>query len=222
MQNDLDELCDYFNQDKLSLNTSKSATIYLGSTHQNTLTIYNNLISQKTFSKYLGVFIDSKLTFRDHINHVVKPFIKNGGLLCRVRDIYPIRCLLSFYNAYARSVFCHGLLVYGSAAWTNLEKMEMAQRWIIRAIFFKRNFDGLQNILRETELNTVCELFILNVFREIFSQLRFNGTTKLSKHIVDSKNQKMPGSKKGLLLTPYNRWKSRSKLVEHTLIKGYN
>ena len=95
--------------------------------------------------------------------------------------IYPIKCLLSFYNAYARSVNCYGLLVYGSAVRTNLEKIEMAQRRIIRTIFFKRKFDNLQNILCETELNTVFELFILNVFRETFSQLTFKGTTKISK-----------------------------------------
>ena len=38
--------------------------------------------------------------------------------------------------------------------------------------------------------DTVFELFILDVFRGIFSQLRFYGTTKFSKHIVDSEHQK--------------------------------
>ena len=49
-----------------------------------------------------------------------------------IRDNYPIKCSMPFYNAYhdARSVICNGLLIYGSAAETNLEKekTEMAQR----------------------------------------------------------------------------------------------
>ena len=89
--------------------------------------------------KYLGVYIDSNLKFRDHIYHVVKKLNKFCGLIYRVRYVYPIKCLMSFYNAYARSVICYDLLVNGSAARTNLEKIEMAQSRIIRAILFKKS-----------------------------------------------------------------------------------
>ena len=93
---------------------------------------------------------------------------------------------------------------------------------IYRSHFFKRKFDRLQNILRETELNTVFELFILDVFRYIFSQLRFNGTSKFSNYVVDSEHQKTWRCKKRLLLSPYSRTKSKLKSVENTLIKCYN
>ena len=53
---------------------------------------------------------------------------------------------MSFYNAFARSVICYGLLIYGSAARTNLEKIEMAQRRIIRAFLFENKDDSLQAI----------------------------------------------------------------------------
>ena len=163
MQNDLDKHCDWLNYNKLSLNTSKCETMSCGSTHQNTLAIHNEPISRRTCSKCLGVSMDFKLTFRDHINHVAKKFIKFCGLIYKVSDIHSINCLLSFYNAYARSVNCYGLLLYGSAAKTNLCIFEMAQRQNIRAITFKRKFGNSQNILRETELNTVFELLILDV-----------------------------------------------------------
>ena len=52
-----------------------------------------------------------------------------------------------FYNAYARSVICYRLLGYWKAAETNLEKIEMAQTRIIRAILFKE-FDSVQDNLR--------------------------------------------------------------------------
>ena len=70
---------------------------------------------------------------------------------------------MSFYNSYAGSVICYDLLIYGNAAKTNLEKTEMAQRRNIRAILFKKKYDSLQDILRQTELNTVFELFIVDV-----------------------------------------------------------
>ena len=41
---------------------------------------------------------------------------------------YQRKCLLMFYNSFAKSIICYGLLVYGSAAKTNLQKIECAQR----------------------------------------------------------------------------------------------
>ena len=84
----------------------------------------------------------------------------------------------------------------------SLPKIEMAQRRIIRAILFKKKFDSLQNILHQTTLNTVFELVIQDVFREIFNQLRSNGTSKLSKLIAEWKQRKTRGSIKALLPIP--------------------
>ena len=75
MQNDLDKICDWLNHQKLSFNTSKCETMSFGSTQQIKLTIHNKPVSQKTCFMYLGVFIVSKLTIKDHINHVVKKLL---------------------------------------------------------------------------------------------------------------------------------------------------
>ena len=79
---------------------------------------------------------------------------------------------------------------------------------------------SLRDVLRQTELNTVFELFIVDVFREILNQVRSNGTTKTSKLVVETEHQKTRGSKKGVLPIPDSRTKSNSK--SDSLIKGYN
>ena len=86
----------------------------------------------------MGLHIDGKRTFRDHIDYVVKKLNQFSGLVYIVRHLYPSKCLLLFYNSNAESVIRYGLLVYGSAAKTNIEKNEKAQRRIWRAIFFKK------------------------------------------------------------------------------------
>ena len=96
-----------------------------GRDYQKTLTVHKKPL-QKTSFKYLGLFIDSKLTFRDHFIQVVKKLKKHCGLIYRVRDIHPIKCLLLFFNENVRSVICDRLLVYGRAVKTNLEKIELA------------------------------------------------------------------------------------------------
>ena len=85
---------------------------------------------------------------------------------------------MSFYNTYARSVICYGLLIYGSAARSNLEKLREQTlkklNWYKGELlnpFYSKKYDSLQDNLRQTELNTVFELLIVDVFREVFNQL---------------------------------------------------
>ena len=46
MQNDLDKICDWFNYNKLSINTTKCETMSFGSNYQNSLTVHNEVISR--------------------------------------------------------------------------------------------------------------------------------------------------------------------------------
>ena len=72
----------------------------------------------------------------------------------------------------------------------NIATRTFAITWqIIRAILFIRKYDSLQDTLSQNSLNTVFELLILDVFPEVFNQLRSNGTTNFSKLVVESKQQ---------------------------------
>ena len=86
--------------------------------------------------------------------------------------MYTQKCPLMFYNSFAKSRIRYGLLIYGSGAITNMSKSEKAQRRILRAIFFKKKFYSLNDLLRTNEILTVFELFIFENIKELFRQLR--------------------------------------------------
>ena len=96
---------------------SKTTTMYHANESKNTV---------KSFFRYLRPNFDDEMTFRDHFHYLVKKFIRFSGLVYNMRHIYPSRCLLLFLKSYAESVIMYGLLVYGSAAKTNLEEIEKA------------------------------------------------------------------------------------------------
>ena len=83
--------------------------------------------------------VDSQLRFHEHINHVEKKLNKICGLIYRIRHYYNKKCLLMFYNSFAKSVICYGLLIYGTSARSNLKTTEMAQRRILRGIFSEKS-----------------------------------------------------------------------------------
>ena len=85
--------------------------------------------------------------------------------------MYPRKCLLMFYNSFAKSVLTYGLLLYGTAFKTNLSKIETVQRRILRAIFFKKMI-LCKNVFAGNKILTVFELFMVEILRELFRQLR--------------------------------------------------
>ena len=77
----------------------------------------------------------------------------------------------------------YGILVYGSAAETNSVKIEKAQRRILMAIIFMHRTDSLNEIFTtETEaVLTVFELFLVELIKELFKQIRLESPSQLLK-----------------------------------------
>ena len=86
--------------------------------------------------------------------------------------MFPRNCQLMFYNSYANSLINYGIIAYGATAKTNLSKIEMAQRRIMRAIFCKKKIDSITDFLREKGILTVYDLYFAERLKELFRQLR--------------------------------------------------
>ena len=114
---------DWFSSNKLTVNPEKCEAMCFGYGKPDKIKMLVSELKYKASCRYLGIHVDKKLLFREHLDYVVKKLNKFCGLIYRVRHIYPRKCLLMFYNSFAKSVICYGLLVYGSAAKTNLQKI---------------------------------------------------------------------------------------------------
>ena len=62
-------------------------------------------------------------------------------------------------------------------------KVKNAQRRILRAIFFRQNFDSLDNIWYEHKFQAVFELYISELIKEMFKQIRLESPVLFSRHI---------------------------------------
>ena len=79
--------------------------------------------------------------------------------------------------------------MYGSAAKTNLKKIENAQRRIIRAIFFKKRFESIGNLILENKVLTIFELYMEELSKELFKQLRNETPQKIFTGKIVEKNK---------------------------------
>ena len=172
IQMDFNRVSNWFNNNKLTINYDKCEAINFGKPTKEKIKLKENALDYKTSCKYLGIYIDMNLTFRDHVDFVVKKLNKFCGLMYRVRTFYPRRCLLMYYNSFAKSVITYGLLVYRNTSKQNLEKIDRVQRKIIRAIFFKKKYESLGLTLFDNKIHTVYELYVIELVKELFKQIR--------------------------------------------------
>ena len=86
--------------------------------------------------KYLGVLIDSKLTWKHHISHIASKISKSVGIICRLRHLAPFLTLLNIYRSLLYPYLSYGLVAWGQAAKSRMEKILILQIRIVRLMNF--------------------------------------------------------------------------------------
>lgn len=116
LQEDLHRLESYYINNRININVLKCSSITFSRRRSPLVYSYsiNNIaITRVNFVKDLGVFLDQKLAFSDHISFITDRAYKNLGFVMRVSSNFTDPgCILALYNSYVRS-----LLEYCSVIW---------------------------------------------------------------------------------------------------------
>ena len=94
-------------------------------------------IEEKQKAKYLGIIMDNKLLFEDHIKHIKSKLIKGNAILAKVRHFIPAYLLINTYNAHIQSHIDYGHNLWGYAAQCHLDNTVSQQKRSLRIMHFK-------------------------------------------------------------------------------------
>ena len=72
----------------------------------------NNNVSQVNFQTHLGVILDVKLTFEEHLKNVFNKTNKTIGLLKKLSNLLPRQALVTVYKACIRPHLDYGDVLY--------------------------------------------------------------------------------------------------------------
>ena len=102
-----------------------------------TLVINRQAINEKQHIRYLGIIIDSTLSWKEHINKVSSSFRKAIGMIYKIRPFVNKKILLTIYYSL---IYPH--LIYTIEAWANacptfMNKILTLQKRVVRAILHK-------------------------------------------------------------------------------------
>ncbi|GFS68426.1 RNA-directed DNA polymerase from mobile element jockey [Trichonephila clavipes] len=141
----------WLNDWKIKVNASKSACLMF--TRRSRLpvgltpvTIFGQPVPWVNVAKYLGLFLDAKLTFAYHIEQTRKKALAVHAMLKRLisrRSKLAIRHKVLLYKSIIRPVMCYGSQIFGSAGMCHLKKLHTLTnsflRQIVNAPWFIRN-----------------------------------------------------------------------------------
>ena len=134
---DLDELVQVTNAElarvdawlqcnRLSLNINKTHfTIFSNKnkTMNDSIKIRGVNIEQKKCVKFLGVLIDDRLSFSNHIQHVIGKVSKSCGMLHKLKNYVTAELLRSIYYALVYPYLNYAISVWGASSLTCLSKL---------------------------------------------------------------------------------------------------
>ena len=86
-------------------------------------------IDRNTYIKYLGILIDSNLTWKYHISHITSKISKNNGNIVRLRHFVPSNTQLTLYRSLISPHLIYGLTVWDQA-------VLVLQKLALRFIYF--------------------------------------------------------------------------------------
>ena len=90
----------------------------------------------KNHVKYLGVLLDSHLSWKYHIDNVALKISRLFLVIARLRHLVPFTTLLSIYRSLILPYLSYGLAAWGQAAKSHLQKILVLQKRALRLMYF--------------------------------------------------------------------------------------
>ena len=214
----LEQVSKFMKCNLLHINMSKCCYIHFKPTHEfdatcarvrpyanendksRSIFINGQKINKVRYTKFLGVVIDEKLSWEDHISYLIKKLRSISGALCRIRHSVPVELYKRIYESLFESHLAYGISVWGVALKNKAnDKLFITQKHCIRILF--GNYEAYVNklstcartrqygyqklgsnfyqkehtkpLLNDLQLLTVQNLFKYQCISEIFKIMKF-------------------------------------------------
>ena len=169
---DVHKILEWFSVNSLVANPGKFQVMFLGRnlSKGNHFFIDDKKVSISSSVILLGIIIDNKLIFKDHVDKICNFANFKTYALRRIRNYIEVDASLLLYSSYIYSNFLYCPLVYMFSSKGNLTKIHNCQKRALRAVYnnYEDDFESLLELSGSTLIHTVHLRFLMS---EIFKSL---------------------------------------------------
>ena len=155
----------------MPVNTQKTQIIRFGEGKTNGVTTYilsDTLLEISSLQKDLGVYIDSDLTFANHIEYIITKARRLCGWVLRVFQTRKISVMLTVYKGVIRPILEYASVIWNPNALGQIRRLEKVQKWYTKRIAGLHSLsynERLQVLQLETLLSRRRYFDLLHVYK---------------------------------------------------------
>lgn len=151
---------------KLSLNIQKTHGMLFSnsvSVLPGHISLDDNLIELVDSTKFLGLFIDNKLSWKKHIIYLCKLLARNVGVINKLKTCFPTDILLSLYSTLILPYLNYGILAWGNSSRLQLDKLLLLQKRAMRTICHKHRLAHSNLLFHSNKVLKIYDLYSLRL-----------------------------------------------------------
>ena len=118
--------------------------------------------------KFLGVYVDNRLSWKDHITTTCKTISRNIGVINKLKYVLPSSVLLMLYSSLILPYLNYGILVWGNTHQVLLEKLLLLQKKSMRIIFNLHPRTHTDDLFFHNKILKVKELYLFHLGQFMF------------------------------------------------------
>ena len=171
---------------KLSLNVAKSKFMVFHTS--NRLVRYPNLlingrpIERVTQFNFLGLILQSNMSWSMHTNHISLKVSKAIGIIYRLKDVYPLLVLQTLYNTLILPYFNYCILAWGATI-NNDNHLHLLQKKALRLISNSNYIAHTEPIYKNLRLLKLTDMFPIAVWKFYYKLMN----NQLPEYFIDWK-----------------------------------
>ena len=164
---------------KQTLNMDKTNFLMF---HPRNKPMKNSITSQegytgKNYIKYLGVMIDSTLSWHIHVKNISKKISRAIGLLYKIRHFVDFKIMKTLYYSLIYPYLLYAIEIWGSAGITTLNRLLFLQKRIVRLLSYSHvrrtdfSFPPSNPLFFKEQLLKVHDIFKMTITKFIYNCL---------------------------------------------------
>ena len=163
----------WISANSLSLNVGK--TVYLLFSGRKkvlketpTLKLFSKKIERKPETKFLGLLIDDKLTWKPHAHYVSGKIYRVVGILSKLLNCFNLDALRTIYFSLIYPHLQYGIIFWGSVCQSEFLKIFRAQKKCIRILAKSGHYDHSEPLFKSLNVLKVNDIRYLEMAKFVF------------------------------------------------------
>ena len=162
--------------------------------------------------KYLGITIDNKLNFEEHINALATKISRSLGVLCKLCHILPKSALRNLYHSMIHPHLLYGITVWGNAFDKHLKRLATLQNKAVKLISGAQWRDHVTPSYLKLQILKLNDLYLYEVAKLMHNHSRKKLPTSLSTFFapvktIHTRSTRLASSELNLYLPRYKSQK---------------